>query len=174
MKYEIIFGDERLFDGASEFVEVIRFNDYSRDYLWGDLNTIQLLTFEELKAIPIVAMRRIIADPKLWTVADQQAGRDPKVGDHCFSDYDEQPARIIAKDVDDDFWFKCDNGYVRCTDRYKISPLEMPEEKEKRLEEEFVTKNFEAEANLSAQEKQLIKIGMRIAYRAMNKPNEQS
>lgn len=75
MKYEMIFGDERLFDGASEFVEVIRFNDYSREYLWGDLNTIQLLTFRELKAIPIVAMRRIIADHKRWTVEDQKAGR---------------------------------------------------------------------------------------------------
>ena len=54
-----VFGPQELFNGASEFVEVIRFNDYSREYLWGDLNTIQLLTFGELKAIPIVAMRRI-------------------------------------------------------------------------------------------------------------------
>ena len=80
MKYEMIFGDEKLFDGASEFVEVIRFNDYSRECLWGDLNTIQLLTFRELKAIPIVAMRRIIEEPKRWTVEDQKAGRLPEVG----------------------------------------------------------------------------------------------
>ncbi len=115
-------------------------------------------------------------DPKLWTVADQQAGRDPKVGDRCFSDYDEQPARIIAKDVDDDFWFQCDNGYVRCTDRYKISPLEMPEEKAIRLENEFRDAIYAQTSSLfkTSDEIKAFNIGVRSAYRAMNKPNEQS
>ena len=65
MKYEMIFGDESLFDSliVPDYVEVIRINDYSKEYLWGDLNTVKLLTSKELKAIPIVAMRRIIKTP---------------------------------------------------------------------------------------------------------------
>jgi hypothetical protein len=64
MKYEMIFGDEGLFDGIPEYVEVIRYNDYSRDYLWSDIKMLPHLSFLDLKAIPIVAMRRIIAEPK--------------------------------------------------------------------------------------------------------------
>ena len=80
IKYEPLFGPQELFDGVPEYIEVIRFNDYSRDYLWSDLDKIKHLTFRDLKAIPIVAMRRIIAEPKRWTVEDQKAGRLPVVG----------------------------------------------------------------------------------------------
>ena len=78
-KYTPVFGPQELFDNAPEHVEVIRFNDYSKEYLWGDLNTVKLLTSKELKVIPIVAMRRIVRTP-IWSLADQKAGRLPEVG----------------------------------------------------------------------------------------------
>ena len=62
IKYEAMLGNQSLFDSlvVPDYVEVIRFNDYSKEYLWADLNTVKLLTSKELKVIPIIAMRRII------------------------------------------------------------------------------------------------------------------
>ena len=111
-----------------------------------------------------------------WTIKDQQAGRDPKVGDRCFSDNDKQPARVIAKDVDGDFWIQCDSGHVRCTDQHKISPLETPEEKAIRLEDEFRDAIYAQTSSLfkTSDEIKAFNVGVRSAYRAMNKQNEQS
>ena len=136
MKYEAVFGDQSLFDGASEFVDVIRFNDYSREYLWGDLNTIQLLTFEELKAIPIVAMRRIIRTPT-WTVADQKAGKLPEVG--CRVD-----GGKIAFVNSFNVVTELESGAVIVsspkTFLNTFTPIESPEEKAVRLREEWCRK----------------------------------
>ena len=154
MKYEIILGDERLFDGASEFVEVVRFNDYSRDYLWGDLNTIQLLTFEELKAIPIVAMRRIIQEPKRWTVEDQKAGRLPEVGcrvNFChklnanwrIGEIKYMDDQVVVIKVDD-----VDRPFVYEVDRVEFKPIEVSEEKAARLKSEWCAKAAKQLKNL--------------------------
>ena len=135
MKYEMIFGDERLFDGASEFVEVVRFNDYSREYLWGDLNTIQLLKFGELKAIPIVAMRTIIADPKRWTLEDKKAGRLPEVGS-VFTHRNETLTCLFI-DADGEIWAHDINNRIVTPSLRNCYPLETPEEKAVRLKGEW-------------------------------------
>ena len=139
MKYEMIFGDEKLFAGVPEYVEFIRYNSYSRDYLWGDLNVIHHLGFKDLTALPIVAMRRIIQEPKNWTVEDQKAGRLPEVGCAVYSVRDRQQATVVAIDDDGDIWFQGVNRCVRCTDcYYSIHPLETPEEKAERLRSEWI------------------------------------
>ena len=132
-----VFGPQELFNGASEFVEVIRFNDYSREYLWGDLNTIQLLTFEELKAIPIVAMRHIIAEPKRWTVEDQKAGRMPEVDCVVRTTGMNEDARIAAIN-NDSVCVVFEDGAFVTLHVSSIAPIEAPEEKAQREEDEFV------------------------------------
>lgn len=139
MKYEAVFGDQELFKGAPEYIEFIRFNDYSRELLWGDSNSINHLTFKDLKALPIVAMRRIIRTPT-WTMEDQKAGRLPEVGANVVSKTGKVSEIVAIK-----------NGYfVMFGDKSnrpitihgdllmkQFKPIESPEEKAQRLEDEF-------------------------------------
>ena len=162
IKYEPVFGPQELFDGAPDHVEVLRFNDYSKEYLWGDLNTVKLLTSKELKAIPIVAMRRIIRTPT-WSVADQKAGKLPEVG--CRVGFchklntnwrtgeikyiDDQVTVIKADDIDRPFIYE--------VDRVEFKPIESPEEKAARLREEWCIKALSSCSILSEMQKYELK-----------------
>ena len=82
MKYEMIFGDERLFDGAQDDIDMIGYNGgfykNSKDgpmYCCGCT-----FTTDEYRNKGFIAMRRIIKEPKRWTMEDQKAGRLPEVG----------------------------------------------------------------------------------------------
>lgn len=142
IKYEAVFGPQELFDGVPEYIEVIRFNDYSRDYLWSDLDKIKHLTFRDLKAIPIVAMRRIISTPT-WSVADQRDGKLPEVGCRIYVPimFEEQTVIYSSEKV---IVSISDNGgavtrtEVSSIDR--IKPIESQEEKAERLRAEWYTK----------------------------------
>ena len=170
-KYTPVFGPQELFDNAPEHVEVIRFNDYSKEYLWGDLNTVKLLTSKELKAIPIVAMRRIIKTP-VWTVADREAGRLPEVGARFFeAGYgDDEVIKIIdsavvalrpgnhgAVSISKPLFFK--HG--------SIKPIESPAEKAQRLEDEFVKSEMK-DTMLSIEWACVYERGVRAAYRRLS------
>jgi len=142
MKYEMIFGDEKLFDGVPEYVEFIRYNSYSRDYLWGDLNVIHHLAFKELTALPIVAMRRIIQEPKRWTVEDQKAGRLPEVGCLVFGLNGRGECEVVASEKNElalrhvstrNLMLVTVSAFNR-----NFKPLETPEEKAERLRSEWV------------------------------------
>ena len=85
IKYEPVFGDQaKLNDQTNELAEVM---------LWHDFLGPKFVSLKELGemnasgAIPsgsvILAMRRIIPEPKRWTVEDQKAGRLPEVGVKC-------------------------------------------------------------------------------------------
>ena len=95
MKYEMIFGDEALFDGASEdsviaikrpFIRGVRsekiyFFSTTFDAVMVagssfNFNNVILKTSE-------YAERRIIKEPKRWTWEDKKAGRLPEVGCKC-------------------------------------------------------------------------------------------
>ena len=151
MKYEMVFGDEALFDGmmgdcefASEEYGYIFANGalyycerYNEKAGWA-LSCKSHLTFKPS------AMRRIIKDPKYWTVADQKAGRLPEVG--CRVNFchklntnwrtgeikyiDDQVAVIKADAIDRPFVYE--------VDRVEFKPIESPAEKAKREEDEFV------------------------------------
>ena len=72
MKYEMIFGDERLFDGARDGIVALRFvNGSGGKLLHCKEGQIDGLVEADLINHPIVAMRRIIKEPKRWTWEDK-------------------------------------------------------------------------------------------------------
>ena len=135
IKYEPVFGPQELFDGVPEYIEVIRFNDYSRDYLWSDLDKIKHLTFRDLKAIPIVAMRRIIKTP-VWTKADQLAGKLPEVGAELL--HESEGYVNFVGEFDFRWMLRTKEGGLYLAEKFYCSPIETPEEKAARLEDEWV------------------------------------
>jgi len=100
-KYIPVFGPQELFNGVPEYVEFIRFNDYSRDYLWGDSNSINHLGFKDLKAIPIVAMRRIEEAPGSQLVTDGMPSFYVGSSGVCTHKMAESDIPVWCNDVDD-------------------------------------------------------------------------
>ena len=121
---------------------------------------------------PVLAMRRIIAEPNRWTVEDQKAGKLPEVG--CRVNFchklntnwrtgeikyiDDQVIVIKADDTDRPFVYE--------VDRVVFKPIESPEEKAKREEDEFVASVIDL-----ASENQLMSCGFKdsviAAYRKL-------
>ena len=79
MKYEAVFGNQDLFDGAGTFtgLDVVVHSIASGIKSYARLSD---LTPESLRNHPVCAMRRIIKEPKRWTVEDWKDGRSPDVG----------------------------------------------------------------------------------------------
>ena len=77
MKYEAVFGDYKFSSPACEIAMQSSFGEIIE------------LGFTKPLVIPegwgVIAMRRIIAEPKRWTVEDKKAGRLPEVG--CIVEY---------------------------------------------------------------------------------------
>ena len=155
IKYEAVFGPQDLFDGVPEYIEVIRFNDYSRDYLWSDLDKIKHLTFRDLKAIPIVAMRRIIRTPT-WTVADQKAGKLPEVGCEVMVSPKTKATVTAVDSIRKVVAVQYDDGSLDILRSCEILQIESPEEKAARLREEWCAnaakqlKNLEYSSTLTS------------------------
>ena len=84
---------------------------------------------------PVLAMRRIIADPKRWTVEDQKAGRLPDVG--CEYIGRDVLLTCVFVDKNRDVWGKSKDNLMYCHDYSEIKPIETPEEKAARLREEW-------------------------------------
>ena len=145
MKYEAVFGNQELFDGAGTFtgLDVVVHSIASGIKSYARLSD---LTPESLRNHPVCAMRRIIAEPNRWTVEDQKAGRMPEVG--CRVNFchklntnwrtgeikyiDNQVAVIKADDIDRPFVYE--------VDRVEFKPIESPEEKAARLRSEWCRK----------------------------------
>ena len=142
MKYEAVFGDQSLFDGASkEAVLVISdmtpcaptiefFEDDKLNFETADVDSRRLK----------VAMRRIIREPKRWTVEDQKAGRLPEVG--CAVDTFTGGCVVIGADLNLKL-FSVQYQDDECLDILHISKIkliETPEEKAARLREEWCIK----------------------------------
>ena len=134
IKYEAVFGDQSLFDCAPKNAEIVRYNNYSDDYVFSDLSHIFALSFKQLHALPIIAMRRIIRTPT-WTVADQKAGKLPEVG-----------AKVDGGKVvfvnSFNVVTELESGAVIVsspkTFLNTFKPIESPEEKAERLREEWI------------------------------------
>ena len=148
MKYEAVFGDQSLFDGAPEdaviaikrpFISRVRsekiyFFSTTFDAVMEagssfNFNNVILKTDE-------YAERSIIAEPKRWTVEDQKAGRLPDVGAKYISDGTEFTCHYIDKSGD--VWGHTKNDDVWCRSIGEIIPIETTEEKAQREEDEFV------------------------------------
>ena len=131
---------------------------------------------------PVLAMRRIIAEPKRWTVEDQKAGRLPQVGGliEYFTNNDHNDTDVTAQ------WRNGDeleilrgqnknkafvvfnkrteqssNLIVQC-----MNPVETPEEKSQREENEFVKSEMK-NTTLSMEWSCVYERGLRAAYRKL-------
>ena len=165
MKYEMIFGDERLFDGAPiDCIFVVRLQDGHKIY-YGEYPKI---TTEPLFVVQsdyiTFAMRRIIKTP-VWTVADQKAGRLPEVG--SIFTYRNETLTCHFIDCNNEIWaHDIDNNIVTPVLR-DCRPIETPTEKAQRLEDEFFeqVKLGGMNANTPQKTSSLFELGVRAAYR---------
>jgi len=138
MKYEAVFGNQDLFDGAGTFtgLDVVVHSIASGIKSYARLSD---LTPESLRNHPVCAMRRIIQEPKRWTVEDQKAGRLPEVG----AKYDASGCIVEHLGVgvlsnSKTFYFRFPSGDCGLCDSILIKPLETQEEKAERLRSEWV------------------------------------
>ena len=117
---------------------------------------------------PVLAMRRIIAEPKRWTVEDQKAGRLPEVGWVVRATGVNEDARIAAIN-NDSVCSVCvvfEDGDFITLHFSGIAPIETPAEKAQREEDEFVVAMLDA-----ASQEQLMSAGFKsgvvAAYRKL-------
>ena len=165
MKYEAVFGNQELFDGAGTFtgLDVVVHSIASGIKSYARLSD---LTPESLRNHPVCAMRRIIADPKRWTVEDKKAGRLPDVG-----------AKVDGGKV------VFVNGFNVVTELKSgavivsspktflntFNPIETPAEKAQRLEDEWVNKAWSETAvfaGVTQDEHDRLRIHLGHIYRA--------
>ena len=136
MKYEAVFGNQDLFDGAGTFtgLDVVVHSIASGIKSYARLSD---LTPESLRNHPVCAMRRIIAEPKRWTVEDKKAGRLPDVGSEVILRTTGEIATINAANKNMVCLTFSDGGFSPFNVE-RIDPIESPEEKAQREEDEFV------------------------------------
>ena len=171
-KYIPVFGDQSLFDGMMPDCEFIvgtygyKIKDgkcfycekYNHKYGWSP-------TGDAAKALsPVIAMRRIIPEPKRWTQADKDAGRLPEVGVKCRQGHKDE---IVVAVTEKFVVTECQDMSV-CTTRKDVfmrsyNPIETPEEKAQREEDEFV----ESTCRQNEPHSTLYSDGVRAAYRKL-------
>ena len=135
MKYEMIFGNQDLFDGAGTFtgLDVVTRSIASGNMMYCRLSD---LTPQSLREYPVIAMRRIIQEPKRWTVEDQKAGRLPEVGAELL--HESEGYVNFVGEFDFRWMLRTKEGGLYLAEKFYCSPIETPEEKAERLEGEFV------------------------------------
>ena len=161
MKYEPVFGDQSLFDGAPSGGFYMATEDGGVQYLSrGPLNG------DRCKYIDgyLIAERRIIAEPKRWTLEDKRAGRLPEVGSEVILRVNGEIATVNAKNKNIVCLTFSDGG-LSPFNVERIDPIETPEEKAKREEDEFVSL-VEFEYNKMPNEVSF-RAGIRAAYRKL-------
>ncbi len=146
MKYDMIFGNQGLFsvaptDAAAVWVDEDGGNFYykldsgglhSWDGSWHNcVNVTDDICFS--------AMRRIIQEPKRWTVEDKKAGRLPEVGaeynvDGCIVEH----LGVGAVCCENIFYFKYPSGACGNANERSAIPIETPDEKAERLRSEWI------------------------------------
>ena len=148
IRYEPVFGDQSLFDGAPEDV-VIAIKDVlstKKVYYFSKNGWIKNNNGRRLHCdVHQIAMRRIeeAPEPKRWTVEDKKAGRLPDVGSkavsvHGFCVVDILAVRngcVVACNSDTSDARPCVFTIDNFLELY--TPLESPEEKAARLRKEW-------------------------------------
>ena len=165
MKYEPVFGDDGLFFDAQKDCEMVGNGHHKVEN-----GKLMVWNFTEKRwcnshtnTITISAMRRIIKEPKRWTVEDKKAGRLPDVG------------------------AKVDGGKVVFVNSFNVvtelksgavivsspktfvntfKPIETPEDKAQREEDEFVESLKSVEIH-DGTVKSFFAQGARAAYRKL-------
>lgn len=158
IKFEPLFGDQSLFDTAKDR-HVFACKKDNGDVYFHDHS---ILSAGGVTIYGYIAMRRIIKTP-VWTVADQKAGRLPEIGDkHRF---DGLTGKFICRFVDfkGDIWSSSELGELYSSGDYEALPIETPDEKAQRLEEEFIDSIMREHPEIS--HPMSFKVGVRVAYR---------
>lgn len=153
IKYEAVFGDQSLFDGAADDVILVIKDDgaplFYRDkekYPRGNVR----VSSRDFK----VSMRRIIKTP-VWTKADQEAGRLPDVGVTVIAIEYEEECKVAAIN-NNAVCVVFDDGEFITLHVSGISPIEKPEERAKCVREEWcnsaakLLKNLEYSSTLTS------------------------
>ena len=172
MKYEMIFGDEKLFDGAPDDA-VMAIKDVlstKKVYYFSKNGWIKNNNGRRLDCdVHQIAMRRIeeAPEPKRWTVEDKKAGRLPEVGDHLLTQGN--LAEFIGLSHAPNNWcFRRLDGEhgIQTANKDWFAPIETPAEKAQREENEFVVAMLDA-----ASQEQLMSAGFKsgviAAYRKL-------
>ena len=170
IKYEAVFGNQDLFDGAQNDIVAVRLNDYiciSYGYLTQE--KLDALSVAELKAIPVVAMRRIIRTP-VWTKADKEVGRLPGANSKMMHDGD--IVKFKGCNIfNSRLWhIESKSGVFDSVDESKCIPIETPEERAIREENYWVDAaygNTSVYEGVTKQEDVRLKNQIRAVYRAM-------
>jgi hypothetical protein len=163
MKYEAVFGNQELFDGAGTFtgLDVVVHSIASGIKSYARLSD---LTPESLRNHPVCAMRRIIKEPKRWTWEDKKAGVLPEVGSKYNVDgFIVEHLGNGSAGYENIIYFKYPSG--SCGHAYELSakPIETPAEKAQREEDEFV----ESTCRQNEPHSTLYSDGVRAAYRKL-------
>ena len=152
MKYEAVFGNQSLFDGAPEdaeyvsidgngdqlvFYKDIAVGDY---YSFFDRNSSHWRINDGHPYYSIKAMRRIIQEPKRWTVENKKAGRLPEVGTEILGRI--TGVNTVIFNNGDFVVVLAVGGAVGKYDKAEVfeyfTPIETPEEKAERIREEWI------------------------------------
>ena len=150
IKYEAVFGDQSLFDGAEPDVFLVETDGVYKTFHKETSGKVTIWTRNGCD----LAMRRIIRTPT-WTVADQKAGKLPEVGcrvDFCHKlntnwrtgeiKYIDDQVAVIKEDA-------IDRPFIYEVDRVEFKPIETPEELSQRLREEWCSNALDSASILS-------------------------
>ena len=190
MRYEPLYGLQKPFDnGPADSTAYGLFRD-GDEYIYYKIDKTSVYCFDTdnqwshidgAPTIPFLAMRRIIPEPKRWTVEDQKAGRLPEVG--CIVEYfnnnehDDTEVTAQWRNGDELEILRHQNknkAFVVFNARTERSSdlivqcmkqIETPEEKAQREEDEFV---FLVESEYNKMPNEIsFKDGIRAAYRKL-------
>ena len=146
MKYEPIFGDQSLFRLGPQDAVSVRYGKAEYIFDSGEIKA----TTGQLRDVPVIAMRRIIPEPKRWTIEDQKAGCIPEVGAKCRQGHKEETVIAVTENF---VVTECLDGAVcttrKCEFMASYNPIETPEEKAARLREEWCSNALDSASILS-------------------------
>jgi hypothetical protein len=144
MKYEMIFGDEELFDGTPEECFCVAKNVYDDNVFYKSEN-LSLFWLDGGKWKPLafmsctpLAMRRIIKEPKRWTWEDKKAGLLPEVGAELL--HESEGCVNFVGEFDFRWMLRTKEGGLYLAEKFYCSPIETPREKYDRERDECIDK----------------------------------
>lgn len=175
-KYIPVFGPQELFDGAPDDAEMAyETANHVRGY-YKKCNSLKFFSNSKWvrvlneKAMIIHAMRRIIKEPKCWTWEDKKAGRLPEVGCNVSSVAYGYVCSVVAIDSNSrHIWCQFPDQSVGSCMTFEINPIETPDEKAQREEDEWVNKAWSETAvfaGVTQDEHDRLRIHLRHIYRA--------
>ena len=142
IKYEPLYGLQKPFDnGPADSTAYGLFRD-GDEYIYYKIDKTSVYCFDTdnqwshidgAPTIPFLAMRRIIPEPKRWTVEDKKDGRLPEVGCSVLFTHNNFKCEVIAIDdsitEDVELALRFSDGSILVCKINKIKPIESPEEK---------------------------------------------